>query len=387
MKPLGYVHADGKRIVDGEGRNLVLKGVNFGNWFVQEFWMASSYLGSFRKKEIYTQKRARKAMEENPNLQKEDIRKLEGIYLDNFIQEGDFQRVHDLGLNTIRINFSVYNLTDDGENVIPEGFSKLDWALDMAEKHDLYVVLDLHGAIGSQNMDHHSGNDEEFDLFPNRVNRQKTIHLWEQIAEHFKERTVVCGYDLLNEPRRKKHRYTGKVCFDFYAELYHAVRKIDRNHMIFLECFSFPNNGRNPKAYGFKNVCYEYHIYNLTPFPQKICLEVYRLLDKWQHYDVPVYIGEWNAWGKEKDWMATFDFFDSLGWSYTSWTYKVNRYPGDCGVDVKRGNWGLLELDLKPADIRKGTFEEIASVYSKTGSAFAKETNVLRIYEKRFGRK
>ena len=300
MKPKGYVHSIGETIYDGEGKPLVLKGVNFGNWFVQEFWMATSCLPSFETGR-YTQRRGFEAMLKNPNLRPEDIRVLEAVYIDNFIKEEDFKRVSGLHLNAIRINFSVYNLTDDGENVRKGGFDKLDWALDMAEKYSLYVILDLHGAIGSQNMDHHSGDDSQFNLYGNAENRRKTVHLWEQIAEHFKDRTIVCGYDLLNEPRRKKHRYGGKRCFDFYDELYKAVRKIDPNHMIFVECFSFPNHGADFQDYGWKNICYEYHIYNLTPISQMACLRFYKAMHRLMGYKAPVYVGEWNAWGEGQE--------------------------------------------------------------------------------------
>lgn len=386
MRPKGYVHSIGESLYDGEGRKLVLKGVNFGDWFVQEFWMATSCLPSFQTGR-YTQRRGLEAMLLNPNIPKESIRSLEAVYIDNFIKEEDFRRVHDLGLNTIRINFSVYNLTDDGEKVRFGGFDKLDWALDMAEKYDLYVVLDLHGAIGSQNMDNHSGDDSQFALYGNEENKRKTIHLWEQIAQHFKERTIVCGYDLLNEPRRKKHRYGGKICFDFYDELYKAVRRIDPDHMIFVECFSFPNHGADFRKYGWENICYEYHIYNLTPFSQRTCLRFYKALHHLMGYKAPVYIGEWNAWGKDRDWERTFAFFDKMGWSYTSWTYKINRYPQDHGIRAGRGHWGLLEINVKPVDLFTATPEEIQETYSQVGSENAKKTHVYDVYRQVFKKK
>ena len=383
MTPKGFVHSRGEKIYNGEEKTLILRGVNLGDWFVQEFWMASSGVGAFQTG-VYTQKRGYEAMLQNPNFKKDQIRQLEDFYINTFIQEEDFKRISSLGLNAIRINFSVYNLTDDGENVRIHGFDKLDWALDMAEKYSLYVVLDLHGAIGSQNMDHHSGNDVDFDLFGNAENRRKTIRLWEQIAAHFKNRTIVCGYDLLNEPRRRRHRYGGKICFDFYDELYKAVRAIDPFHMIFVECFSFPNNGANAADYGWENICYEYHIYNLTPFSQRTCLRLYKALHDFMGYKAPVYIGEWNAWGREKDWMTSFDFFDRLGWSCTSWTYKINRYPQDHGVNVGRGHWGLVEIDVKPVDLSTATYEEIRDTYLRTGFQNSRTTSVYDIYRKRF---
>ena len=35
----GYVHADGKYLMDGGGHKLLLRGTNLGNWLVQEGYM------------------------------------------------------------------------------------------------------------------------------------------------------------------------------------------------------------------------------------------------------------------------------------------------------------------------------------------------------------
>ena len=76
---MGYVHAEGTSLHDGDGKKLVLKGVNLGDWFVQEFWMASSCVDGFQTG-IYTQSRGIAAMRDNPNLQEGQIRELEAFY-------------------------------------------------------------------------------------------------------------------------------------------------------------------------------------------------------------------------------------------------------------------------------------------------------------------
>lgn len=42
-----------------------------------------------------------------------------------------------------------------------EGIRYVDWAFRMAEKYQLQVLLDLHGAPGSQNGNDHSGRAGE----------------------------------------------------------------------------------------------------------------------------------------------------------------------------------------------------------------------------------
>ena len=92
-------------------------------------------------------------------------------------------------------------LTTDGITPREDAFDVLDWALSMCEKYGLYAILDHHGAIGSQNMDFHSGNDEQLGLYGSPEYKGKTIAMWKMIAERYRGREVVLGYDLLNECR------------------------------------------------------------------------------------------------------------------------------------------------------------------------------------------
>lgn len=381
--PSGYVTAEGENLYDGDGRRLTLRGVNIGDWFVQEFWMSTFSVGEFDGG-VYTLKRGREAMKANPLLSAEQAKKLEKLYIDTYITEEDFVNISSLGLNCVRIPFTYFNLTEeDGTTLRENAFAKLDWAVDMCEKHGLYVILDLHGAKGSQNMDHHSGDDSSFDLYGNRKNMDATVFLWKSIAEHFKDRKTVCGYDLLNEPRRGIGKFGGKVQFDFYDELYRAVRSVDKNHMIFMECFTFPVHGVSPKKYGWKNVCYEYHIYNLTPFSQKVCNKFYKALHDLKGYKVPVTIGEWNAWENGKDWSDSIDYFNSIGWSYISWTYKTNAYMYE-QVYRNHNTWGIYELRYPAVDVSKATYDEIAATIMKSKTEYAEKSIIYGVYLEKF---
>ena len=84
----GYVQASGTNLYDGEGNLLQFKGVNLGNWFDQEYWMAVSAVGNFDTG-VYTQLRGDAAMRNNPNLTDVQVDELNALYLDNYIQESD----------------------------------------------------------------------------------------------------------------------------------------------------------------------------------------------------------------------------------------------------------------------------------------------------------
>lgn len=381
----GFVRAYGRNLYDGQGRILKLVGVNLGNWFVQEFWMAVSEIGSFDTG-IYTQTRGRAAMKANPSLSENDITNLEKLYIDSYITEDDFKNIAALGLNCVRVNFTYLTLTD-GDKLKKDAFEKLDWVIEQCAENGLYAILDLHGARGSQNMDIHSGNDADFDLFPNAENRAHTIWLWKEIAKRYRSNTTVAAYDLLNEPRRAPYKFSGKAQFDFYDELYRAVRDEDKNHLIMMECFTFPTHGVSPKKYGWLNVAYSYHIYNLAPVTQKMCLYFYRSLTNLKGYNVPIIVGEWNAWNKFGDWQKSMDFFDRSGWSYISWTYKTNKYLYKKRKDRTAYCWGVFELDMPPVDLSSATYDEIASVWGAVSTADANKSLVYDVYMSRFGGK
>ena len=79
----GYVQASGTNLYDGQGNRLQFKGVNLGNWFDQEFWMAVSAVGNFDTG-VYTQLRGDAAMRSNPNLTDAQIDELNALYLDSY---------------------------------------------------------------------------------------------------------------------------------------------------------------------------------------------------------------------------------------------------------------------------------------------------------------
>ena len=379
----GFVHAEGRHLYDGNGKPLTLRGVNLGNWFIQECWMCVSSTESMGRQ--YTSVRGLKGMRENPNhLTEGQIRALDDLYLDTYITEKDFARIADCGLNCVRIPFAWFNVENEDGSDREDGFARLDWIIGMCRKYGLYAVVDLHGARGSQNSDMHSGADDSFDLYGNERNMELTKALWRKIAARYKDEPVVAGYDLLNETRKAPHKYTGKAQFDFYDELYREIRAVDGNHLTIMECFTFPLHGVNEKNYGWENACISYHIYNRVPvLPQKWCLALYSGMHNLKGYRLPVLIGEYNAWGKEKDWIMTMDYYERHGWSYISWTYKTNGYMYNRDGS-KYNSWGMYELDLPPVDVSAATYGEIAAVYGATGTENAKESVVPGAYRRYF---
>ena len=156
---LPMLSAVGEDIVDADGNAVALRGTNFGGWLVQEGWMCPTEQTDTLSTDMTLYSR----------FGKERAEELISAYQDSWITEEDFKTVKELGLNVVRVPFTYMNvyhhLSDEGELLHPDEFTlredpfeRLDFALEMCKKYGLYLILDMHGAVGSQNGSDHSGD-------------------------------------------------------------------------------------------------------------------------------------------------------------------------------------------------------------------------------------
>lgn len=377
---LPMLSADGENIVDADGNAVALRGTNFGGWLVQEGWMCPTKQTDTLSTDMTLYSR----------FGKEKAEALIAAYQESWITEEDFKTVKELGLNVVRVPFTYMNvyhhLSDEGELLHPDEFTlredpfeRLDFALEMCKKYGLYLILDMHGAVGSQNGSDHSGDTSRTNLYAGtelgEAYREKTAELWALVAEHFAGESNVAGYDLLNEPTRA----SGATQWDYYDVLYKAVREADPDHMIFIEATWEPNNLPSPEDYGWENVVYEYHHYNWEDNNQsnKSFYTFKKLLGN--THKVPSLIGEFNAWGDSRrstgkrdqtDLEANagvLEFYNGEGWHWTTWTYKV------VGT-LRDSNWGLFNAstllkDVTKIDPEKDSYEDILAAWSSVDTA------------------
>lgn len=377
---LPMLSAVGEDIVDADGHAVVLRGTNFGGWLVQEGWMCPTKQTDTLSTDMTLYSR----------FGKEKAEALIAAYQESWITEEDFKTVKELGLNVVRVPFTYMNvyhhLSDKGELLHPDEFTlredpfeRLDFALEMCKKYGLYLILDMHGAVGSQNGSDHSGDTSRTNLYAGtelgEAYREKTAELWALVAEHFAGESNVAGYDLLNEPTRA----SGATQWDYYDVLYKAVREADPDHMIFIEATWEPNNLPSPEDYGWENVVYEYHHYNWDYNDQsnKSFYTFKKLLGN--THKVPSLIGEFNAWGDSRrstgkrdqtDLEANagvLEFYNGEGWHWTTWTYKV------VGT-LRDSNWGLFNASTLLKDVTKidpetDSYEDILAAWSSVDTA------------------
>lgn len=192
----GFLHTKGKKIVDGRGEEILLTGWGLGNWLLQEGYMWKAYGERFDRPS-----RIEKVVEELTGRDFAEYFWKE--YRENYIRREDILAMAELGYNSVRIPFSYRLFMEDGPGIHwkEEGFVLLDRCLSWCEEAGMYAFLDLHGAPGGQTG---SNIDDSVDnvprLFIDKDCRDKACALWRKLAGRYREREVVGGYDILNEP-------------------------------------------------------------------------------------------------------------------------------------------------------------------------------------------
>ena len=69
-------------------------------------------------------------------------------------------------------------------------------------------------------------------MWESELNRDKTVALWGQLADRYKDEPWMGGYGLLNEVNWWP--LDGSVLRAFYIETTQAIRAVDQDHIIFI---------------------------------------------------------------------------------------------------------------------------------------------------------
>lgn len=387
-KDMKTIKAVGKGLYESDGKYIQLKGINFGNWLIQEGWMTPNSLGakynsdgSFTKVneegiveeyEPVFQDELELALKNNPNLTESQIKQLWDVYYKSYCTEDDFRLIKEIGFNMIRLPMYYRNFMEGDDNDLrmkENPFTLIDWFLENAKKYGLYVILDLHGVVGGQSGYEHSGT-RKTEFWNNNYYQEQMCLLWKEIAKHYKyERPdlaeTIAAYDLINEPTLDGSS-TGKLQWEVMDKLYKAIREVDQDHVISIEgCWRFTNLP-NPKKYGWNNVLYQYHIYNwaYATFKNNLYFGSHWLTYRVANYDVPKYIGEFNFFSEKEEWYKYLNEFDLRGFSWSIWSYKtisVGWWDSSWGIYVHRMN---LKNQVLKLDVRTATYDEIYEVWN-----------------------
>src|SRR3954466_15116470 len=197
----GFLHRDGQNIVDGNGKNVLLRGLGVGGWMVQEGYMLQTQ--PFASPQYMIRQKIQDVIGE------EGTKEFYAAYKANGITKRDVDSLAKWGFNSIRLPMH-YNLytppieeeKNGGITWIEEGFTMTDNLVKWCAKNKMYLILDLHAAPGGQ------GNDaaiSDYDttkpsLWQSEANQKKMIALWKKLAFRYRDNPWIGAYDIINEP-------------------------------------------------------------------------------------------------------------------------------------------------------------------------------------------
>lgn len=305
----GYLRALGPYILDSTNQPVMLRGLGLGGWLVPEGYMLK-VPGYGSPSDIEAKVR--------DLIGDANTTQFYNLYRANYVNRNDIQLIAQWGFNSIRLPFHYKTVYDPALGTFREdGFAIFDSLLAWCEETGMYVILDMHCAPGGQNKDNISDSDGiEARLWTNPANQILTIKIWKEIARRYAPRTIVGGYDLLNEPVLPSG-YSNSVLRNFYKQLTDTIRTVDPHHIVFIEGNWYATDFNLLTPPFVSNMVYSFHKYwSETSFSTIQYLVSMRTV-----YNVPLWMGESgensNPWFYE-----TVRLFEqqNIGWNW--WTHK-----------------------------------------------------------------
>lgn len=321
QQEFAYVH--GTKIYSPAGEELQLKGVNLGNWLLPEGYM-------FKLKDCNSPRKIDQAIREL--IGNSETTAFWDLFLENYITEADIKWLAESGVNIIRLPFDYRLLTDDdflGRNY--HGFKYLDRAIEWCTKYQIYVLLDMHGAPGGQTGDNIDNSDGYPWLMVDEGMKEKTCHIWKEIANRYVKEKYVIGYNLLNEPIAHyfEEEDLKKQLEPLYKQITQSIREVDSKHIIFIGGAVWETDFSVFTAPFDSQLVYTFHKYWM-PTEQK---EIQEYVDFRELHQVPILMGESGE--NTDEWVKNFrKLLDKNLIHWTFWPYKkMNNTKGPMNFD------------------------------------------------------
>src|SRR5436190_8766663 len=208
-----WLHVSVDQIVNKKGDTVYLRGFGLGGMLHME-----NFINGYPANEETMREGLRQVLgDKKYNLYFDAVYK-------NYFTEPDAAYIQSMGLNLVRIPIN-YHLFEDDMNpgvIKEEAFDYLDSVIEICARHRIYTIIDLHALPGSQNQHWHSDNPTHVASFwIHKDFQDRALHLWEVIAERYKDQPWIAGYDLINEPADP----TKEKLFPYYKRLRDAIQK------------------------------------------------------------------------------------------------------------------------------------------------------------------
>ena len=325
---LSFLKIEDGKIVNEDGKSVILKGVCLGGWLMMEGYMMHGRNIPEREVKAGFVKA----------LGIDALLDFEKSFRDNFITEHDIRTIKEWGANCIRVpfNYRIVEFEDKPFSFNAEGLVYLNRIVEWCEKYGIYCILDMHAAPGAQNSDWHADcpANGKPELFTDEKNKERYLRLWRFLSELYKDSSAVAGYDVLNEPVVKTEEEIQVK--DLYERVTKEIRDTGDKHIIFLEGNLWAqriNFMGKPKD---KSTAYSIHTYPPVEFTFNFI--------KGLRYPCKLYGITWTK--NSMNMMA-------LPYRHFMKSNKVHLYVGEFGVNARDGHYGELKWVSDMLDIFK----------------------------------
>lgn len=310
----------GKEIIDQNGKPILLKGINLGNWLVPEGYM-------FHFKKINSPQFIYFLF--NTLLGEFEANKFWEGFRKHYITREDIRFIKSAGFNHIRIpfNYRLFVTNYPFYELKGSGYELLDSVISWCKEENLYVILDMHCAPDGQTGDNIDDSYGYPFLFDSPEAQNLTAAIWKKLAERYRDEEIIIGYDLLNEPIAHYFdvdRLKAKL-ESLYKKITSEIRDVDNNHIIFLGGAIWDSDFSIFGEPFDQKLVYTFHKY-WTPPTKEVIQSYIEFRDK---FNVPIWLGESGE--NTNEWISEFRKVleeNNIGWCF--WPYK--KLNSDRGV-------------------------------------------------------
>ncbi|WP_165045185.1 glycoside hydrolase family 5 protein [Dysgonomonas sp. ZJ709] len=331
-----FIRVNGPDLIKPNGEKLFIQGINLGNWLNPEGYMF--FFGDVSSYRVINEAFCEMVGPDFTNWFWNEFKK-------NYITEDDIKYIKQTGMNSVRIPFHYKLFTNEdymGLDSNQNGFELIDNAIEWCRKQNLYVILDMHDAPGGQTGDNIDDSYGYPWLMESEQSKELFCDIWKKVAEHYKNDTIILGYDLLNEPIAhyfmEDYAHLNDSLEPLYKRCVDSIRTVDNNHIVLLGGAQWNGN---------------FTVFNDSKFDDKMMYTCHRywcdtlqaniqdFVNFRDSVNLPMYMGETGE--NSDEWIAGWTRLmerNNIGWHY--WPYK-KMVPKSCMVTIPTPeNWDLI---------------------------------------------
>ncbi|MDR2145733.1 MAG: cellulase family glycosylhydrolase [Tannerella sp.] len=342
-----FLRAEGTKIVDGSGNEVLLRGIGLGQYMLIEPYMWG--INSPKNNKSDTQQAILKSLAQLTGW--DNVNAFLDEYRKNYMTEADVRMLKEAGFNSIRLpmHYNLFIEEDAADNTFREkGFGMIDNLLEWCRKHEVWLILDMHAVPGGQSTDKAISDQYSPGLWDGNASgtaalyQTKLIALWKEIARRYAGEEWIGGYDLINEIMYYPSRNLAPEIRSLYERITAAIRETDTKHILFIEGNGYANDHAGLTPPWDDNIVYSFHRY----WSGNRQSDIQYMLNMRNQQQAPVWMGESgensNTW-----FTAAVELLETndVGWAW--WAYKkLGNISGIVSVPRPDG-WNSLQSFLE----------------------------------------